>query len=94
MNRDEILSQVQDLMVELFELERDAVTVDALLIDDLDLDSIDAIDMVVKLQEMTGRRVEEGALREIRTVKDIVDLVEAQSHLPPQTDDGDHTLEG
>ena len=92
MNRDEILSQIQDLMVELFELERDAVTVDAHLVDDLDLDSIDAIDMVVKLQEMTGRRVEEDALREIRTIKDIVDLVEAQSQLPPQADDSDPTL--
>lgn len=79
MTRDEILKQVQDLMVELFELEREAVTVDAHLVDDLDLDSIDAIDMVVKLQEMTGKRVEEETLRDIRTIKDIIDLVEAQT---------------
>jgi acyl carrier protein len=79
MTRDEISSQVQDLMVSLFELDRDTVTLEAHLVDDLDLDSIDAIDMVVKLQELTGKRVDEEALREIRTIKDIIDMVESQT---------------
>ena len=43
--------------------------------DQLDLDSIDAVDMAVHLQKMTGKRVELSKLKEIRTVGDVVDLV-------------------
>lgn len=41
------------------------------------LDSIDAIDMIVKLQELIGQRIEETALRKVRTIRDVVDLVHA-----------------
>jgi acyl carrier protein len=76
MTRDEIYSQVQTHMAEMFDLDVEAITQDARLRDDLDLDSIDAIDLAVKLQELTGKRVDESALREIRTVGDVVDLIE------------------
>ena len=48
---------------------------DSLLRDDLDLDSIDAIDLAVKIQEITGARVDEAELRHVRTVGDVVDLI-------------------
>ncbi len=76
MTRDEIYSQVQKHMAEMFSLDVEAIKEDARLRDDLDLDSIDAIDLAVKLQELTGKRVEETALREVRTVRDVVDLIE------------------
>ena len=75
MTRDEILLKVQEIMVEMFEIDAGDVSLDAHLVDDLDLDSIDAIDMVLKLQEITGERVPEEQLKAIRTVADIVDLV-------------------
>jgi acyl carrier protein len=76
--RDEIFARVRDAMVELFELPASAITLDAHLIEDLDLDSIDAIDMAARLQEITGRRVAEDALKSIRTISDVVDLVHAE----------------
>ena len=78
MTRDEILVKVQAIMGEMFEIEASEIQLDTHLMDDLDLDSIDAIDMAVKLQELSGRRVEEEVLKRIRTVKDVVDLVEDQ----------------
>jgi acyl carrier protein len=78
MTRQEILDKVREMMIEMFELDAETVTLQAHLMDDLDLDSIDAIDMVVKLQEITGKRVDEERLKQIRTVEHIVDLVEAQ----------------
>jgi acyl carrier protein len=75
LSKDEIFARVRDAMVELFELDAGAITLDAHLIDDLDLDSIDAIDMAARLQELTGRRVPEDALKAIRTISDVVDLV-------------------
>lgn len=77
MTRDEIFSRVRDLLVSSFQIDAKAVTPQARLFEELGLDSIDAIDMVVHLQEWTGRRVAEDALRQVRTVDDIVGLVEA-----------------
>jgi len=76
MTREEVQARVVDLFVQTFELAPEKVVPEARLAEDLDLDSIDAIDMVVKLQDMTGRRVEEAGLRKVRTVRDVVDLVE------------------
>jgi acyl carrier protein len=76
MTRDEIYSEVRRHMSEMFRLDAEAIKEDARLRDDLDLDSIDAIDLAVKLQEVTGKRLEETALREVRTVRDVVDLIE------------------
>lgn len=76
MSKEEILDQVTALLVQSFDLDPSAVHPTAHLIDDLDLDSIDAIDLAVKMQEVTGRRLEEDDLRRIRTVADIVDVLE------------------
>jgi acyl carrier protein len=73
-SKDEIFSQVRETMVSMFELESDSIKLDSHLFKDLDLDSIDAIDMAVKMQDLTGQRVEESALQGLQTVGDIVDL--------------------
>lgn len=75
MNRDEILARVADAMTDLFDLERDLVRADARLREDLDLDSLDAVDLAAELQRITGRRLDDQDLRRIRTVGDILDVV-------------------
>jgi acyl carrier protein len=76
MTRAEILARLTEILVGSFEIDADKIKPEALLFQELGLDSIDAIDMVVRLQEWTGRRVPEEALRTIRTVDDVVTLVE------------------
>lgn len=75
MTRDEIYASIRATLVDGFEIPSERVTLEASLMDDLELDSIDAIDMAVQIQEMTGVRVEEEQLRKLRTVGDTVDLV-------------------
>jgi acyl carrier protein len=75
MTETQILAELRSMMIELFDIEAGRVVPEARLIEDLDLDSIDAIDMVVKLQDMTRRRVAEDELRALRTVGDVVSLV-------------------
>jgi acyl carrier protein len=75
MKKEEIFAELEKTMLELFELEPGDVTLEAKLREDLGLDSIDAIDMAVKLQKMTGKRVELSALKCIVTVQDVVDLI-------------------
>ncbi|MDB4988873.1 MAG: acyl carrier protein [Myxococcaceae bacterium] len=77
MTRDEIIERIRNVLVSSFEIPEERVTLDARLMDDLELDSIDAIDMAVQIQEMTDVRVEEDELRKLRTVGDTVDLVAA-----------------
>jgi acyl carrier protein len=74
-NRDQVFDEVQRRMSEMFEIDRGSIREDSLLRDDLDLDSIDAIDLAVKIQEITGARVDEAQLRNVRTVGDVVDLI-------------------
>lgn len=75
MSKDEILARVTELLVQSFDLDSSEVQPTSHLIDDLDLDSIDAIDLVVGLEEETGLDVSEDEIRKIRLVQDIVDLV-------------------
>ena len=86
MSRDEVFGALSRVLVEMFELPPEAIRLDAHLIEDLDLDSIDAIDMAVRLQEMTGRRVEEHELRGVRTVADVVEFVHRHLQTAPAGD--------
>lgn len=74
----EILDQVRRTIAELFELDVAEIRAESTVFEDLDLDSIDAIDLVAKLQQLTGERIEESAMREVRTVGDLAELVGAQ----------------
>lgn len=73
--RQEVFEVLAAKMVEMFELEPGSVTAETHLFEDLDLDSIDAIDLAVQLQELTGKKVGEESLRGLRTVGDVVELV-------------------
>lgn len=75
MSRDEIYAQIRATLIEHFEIAAERITNEANLTDDLELDSIDAIDMAVRIQQLTHVRVEEDELRKLRTVGDTVDLV-------------------
>lgn len=76
MTRDDIFAQIQAALVELFEVDEEAVTPEARLYQDLELDSIDAIDLVVHLQKLTGKKIKPEEFKSVRTVADVVDAVE------------------
>jgi acyl carrier protein len=78
MNREAIFQKLTQTMSELFDIDPASVKMETTF-EELKLTSIDAIDMVVELQRFTGRRVAEEGLRKVRTVGDVVALVE--SHL-------------
>ncbi|MGK3128121.1 acyl carrier protein [Pantoea sp. C8B4] len=76
MNKDEIYQEVASLLTSLFEIDADDIRPDVRLYEDLELDSIDAVDMVVHLQKRTGRKIKPEAFRAVRTVQDVVDAVD------------------
>ncbi|MEO8846743.1 MAG: acyl carrier protein [Kofleriaceae bacterium] len=71
-SKAEILREIQLMMKELFELDEKRVQPEARLIDDLELDSLDALDLAVKVEETTGLALDEQKLRELRTVEDVI----------------------
>ena len=75
LNKDEIFTKVQNILIETFELPVSEVTPGANLYTDLELDSIDAVDLVITLQEMTDKKVDPESFKQIRTVQDVVDAV-------------------
>lgn len=77
MNKEAIFDHLKVYLSELFVVPAEKVTPDARLVEDLDLDSIDAIDLIVKLQEMTGKKIKPQEFRSVRTVQDVVDKVHA-----------------
>lgn len=74
-NPQEIFAKLRELLVELFEVDATKVTLEANLYQDLDIDSIDAVDMIIKLKELTGKRVQPEAFKQVRTVGDVVNVV-------------------
>ena len=74
-SRDDIESTLTDILVEMFEVEPNEVTLDAHLFDDLDIDSIDAVDLIVRLKEYTSAEIDPERAKSVRTVGDVVDLV-------------------
>lgn len=75
MDRDEIFLRLRNYLVDLFEVPEDKISLESQLRDDLDLDSIDAVDLIVKLQELTRVRIDPEQFKTVRTVGDVVERV-------------------
>ena len=76
LSRDEIFEQVKGALVELFELQASDIELQTKLYQELDLDSLDAVDLVVHLQKLTGKKIKPEEFKLVRTVEDIVNSVE------------------
>ena len=74
-DRDEILTRLTEIFEELFEIEPEAIKLSAQLYDDLDIDSIDAVDLVARLRSITGKKIEPEMFKAVRTVEDVVEAV-------------------
>ncbi len=75
MNKDEIFQHVSRLMVEHFEIDASTVQPESRLYEDLDIDSIDAVDLIVQLKPLVGRRMQPETFKTVRTVQDVVDAL-------------------
>ncbi len=75
-SKDDILQTLRGILEEMFETDPAKVEPAAHLYDDLDIDSIDAVDLIVRLKELTGRKVSPEEFKAVRTVADVVDAIE------------------
>ena len=74
-SKEEIFEEVKKILVEEMEIDEEAVTLDANLFEDLELDSIDAVDIAVRMQKFTDKKLPPEEFKKIRTINDVVEAV-------------------
>jgi acyl carrier protein len=77
MTREEIFSLLSSILEETFEIDPARIVPEARLGEDLDIDSIDAVDLLVKVKEKTGKRLQPEAFKAVRSLQDVVEAVYA-----------------
>ena len=75
-SREQILQALTRILVDEFEIDEADISPSASLYEELDLDSIDAVDLVIKLQQMTGKKIKPEEFKAVRTVDDVVSAIE------------------
>lgn len=78
MNKEKIFEILKENIIELFEIDDKKITLEARIYEDLDIDSIDAIDLIDSIKKKTGYRLEPNDFRAVRTLGDIVEAVAAK----------------
>ena len=74
-SKQEIYDKLCEILEQEFEIEKSVLNNDANLFTDLDLDSIDAVDLAVRLQQYTEKRISPEEFKQIRTLGDVVDVI-------------------
>jgi acyl carrier protein len=74
-SKSEIQSELYRVLEDLFELPPEKLVPSARLMEDLDLDSIDAVDLMARLQQYTGKRIAPAEFKSVRTIGDVVDKI-------------------
>ncbi|MDC4542411.1 acyl carrier protein [Acinetobacter baumannii] len=76
LSQEQVLTKLREWMEDLFEIEPETVQLDSNLYSELDVDSIDAVDLVVKIKELTGKQVKPEDFKNVRTVLDVVTVIQ------------------
>lgn len=77
MNTEELYARIKHILVDQFEVEESAVSLDADLYEELEIDSIDAVDLLVQLKQMTGKKIAPETFKDVRTIRDVLDALTA-----------------
>ena len=80
MTHDQIFSRIVEIMSTTFDVEASRVSASSRLGEDLDIDSIDAVDLIVQLKPMLGGNLRPEAFKAVRSVQDVVDTVHTMLH--------------
>lgn len=80
MTKDEIYQRIVQILQDTFDIEAQRITLASKLYEDLDIDSIDAVDLIVQLKPLAGKRLNAEAFKSVRTIQDVVDALHALVH--------------
>jgi acyl carrier protein len=75
MNKDDLYQRIATILHDSFDIDASRIRPDASLRDDLDIDSIDAVELIVQLKPLLGGNLKPEAFKTVRSVSDVVDAV-------------------
>ena len=75
MNKEELFLKTREILVKQFDVETADVSLDANLYDELQIESIDTVDLLVQLKVLTGAKIAPEKFREVRTIGDVLDAL-------------------
>jgi acyl carrier protein len=89
MTDQDIFERLRSILIETFDIKAERITLQARLYDDLDIDSIDAVDLIVRLKPLVGKRLQPEAFKAVRTLQDVVNALQGllQPESRPRPDD-------
>jgi len=76
-SKEEIHNRLKQVLIELFAIEPAKITPEADLYQDLGIDSIDAIDLLLRLKELTGKKIQPETFKHVRKVADVTEAIHA-----------------
>ncbi len=74
-NRTEVEEYIKEILVELFEIDKEELKPEAKLYEDLDIDSIDAVEMLIEIKKTIKEDINPEQFSDAKTLQDIVDIV-------------------
>ncbi|MDZ7918791.1 acyl carrier protein [Rhodoferax sp.] len=75
MTKQELFERLRTILQDTFDVPSEKIHLEARLYEDLDVDSIDAVDMIVQLRPLLGKRLQPDAFKSVRTLHDVVETV-------------------
>jgi acyl carrier protein len=73
--RAEVTKKITSTLSDLFEVDPEAISESALLYEDLDIDSIDAVDLIIELKSFTGLVIDPDNFKSVKTIEDVINIV-------------------
>ena len=74
--KEEIYNKLVEILVNDFEQDKNNIKPESNLFEDLDFDSIDAVDLAVRLQQFTSKKITPEEFKQIKTINDVVVVIE------------------
>ena len=76
MTKDELYSKLKQILITDFDIDEALIKPEALINEDLELDSIDSVEMIVKVRPLLNNKIEPEVFKSVKTVQDVVDILE------------------
>lgn len=74
-SKEEIFNELRKIIHKLFEIDQQQIQLETKFHEDLDLDSIDAVDLIVHLQSFANRKFSPQEFKSVRTIADVVEII-------------------
>jgi acyl carrier protein len=75
MEKKQLYDKLKNILIDQFELDEASISPDSNLYDELELDSIDAVDLLVQLKNITGKKISPDDFKDVRTINDVIDAL-------------------